>query len=223
MAGADTWPARLLLLDATQPPTPALTQLSTSSSSTPAPPAPASSSTPPRPPQRASPSSSPQPAGPGCPHAGLDLVAVGLTSDEAQGCAALLAASTDLRDAPMPVDDTATEGWRSFTDQAGALRGEHTQARHTPPDQLPEPTATLLGAPGPGVPRHRRHNRRGSRHPRPGGTHHRARRLARRRPHPRRRPRPLARRRLPPPAGSPSWARSAPAPAARPSPNARPT
>ena len=68
------------------------------------------------------------------PHAGLDLVAVGLTSDEAQGCAALLAQSEDLVDAPMPVDQHARDGWRAWSDEAGALREEHTIARHDPAD-----------------------------------------------------------------------------------------
>lgn len=68
------------------------------------------------------------------PHAGLDLVAVGLTSDEAQGCAALLAQSEDLVDAPMPVDQHARDGWRAWSDEAGALRQEHTIARHHPAD-----------------------------------------------------------------------------------------
>lgn len=55
---------------------------------------------------------------------GLDLVAVGLTSDETQGCAALLAAGMGLDDAPVPTDDAVTDGWRSLTDTAGALRAE---------------------------------------------------------------------------------------------------
>ena len=60
------------------------------------------------------------------PHAGLDLVAAGLTSDEAQGCAALLAQSEDLDDVEIPHDQTAEEGWRSYSNTAGALRTEHT-------------------------------------------------------------------------------------------------
>ncbi|WP_457255914.1 LysM peptidoglycan-binding domain-containing protein [Pedococcus sp. P5_B7] len=68
------------------------------------------------------------------PHAGLELVAVGLTSDEAQGCAALLAQSEDLVDAPVPVDQHARDGWRVWSDEAGALREEHTTARHAPAD-----------------------------------------------------------------------------------------
>jgi len=81
------------------------------------------------------------------PHAGLDLVAVGLTSDEAQGCAALIAASTDYDDTPMPVDESATTGWRSYTDGAGALRPQHTVARQTPDKDILVATTTLL--PGP--------------------------------------------------------------------------
>ena len=61
--------------------------------------------------------------------AGLDLVAVGLTSDEAQGCAALLAQSEQVVAVAVPVDDQATEGWRSLVDQSGALRDKHTLPR----------------------------------------------------------------------------------------------
>jgi len=67
--------------------------------------------------------------------AGLDLVAVGLTSDEAQGCAALLAQSEQVDPVAVPVDNDATEGWRSFVDQSGALRDEHTLPREPQPDR----------------------------------------------------------------------------------------
>jgi len=77
--------------------------------------------------------------------AGLDLVAVGLTSDEAQGCAALLAQSEQVDAVAVPIDDHATEGWRSFVDQSGALRDEHTLPR----EPLPEADQ---GDAGPGVP-----------------------------------------------------------------------
>ena len=77
--------------------------------------------------------------------AGLDLVAVGLTSDEARGCAALLAQSEQVDAVAVPVDDHATEGWRSFVDQSGALRDEHTLPREPPPDPY-------RGDAGPGVP-----------------------------------------------------------------------
>lgn len=86
--------------------------------------------------------------------AGLDLVAVGLTSDEAQGCAALLAQSEQVDAIAVPVDDQATEGWRSFVDQAGALRDEHTLPREPRPDPdqgeavsaQPEATSVLSGS-----------------------------------------------------------------------------
>ena len=65
------------------------------------------------------------------PESGLELVAAGLTPDEAQGCALLLAQGEDLHDVPMPVASEGTENelWRSFADDAGALRPEHTVER----------------------------------------------------------------------------------------------
>ena len=75
------------------------------------------------------------------PEAGLNLVAVGLTSDEAQGCAALLAHTDTVIEVPVPVEQDAADGWRAWSDQAGALREQHTLPR-TPldgPDDLPEP------------------------------------------------------------------------------------
>ncbi len=78
------------------------------------------------------------------PEAGLDLVAVGLTSDEALGCASLLAHSETITEIPVPVDHDATDGWRAYSDEAGALRAEHTlprpEADHTPE----EDTVSLL-------------------------------------------------------------------------------
>lgn len=67
------------------------------------------------------------------PHAGLDLVAVGLTLDEAQGCAALLAAGAALDDEPLPIDRAETDGWKSVTDAAGALRPDLVSPRSQPP------------------------------------------------------------------------------------------
>lgn len=64
------------------------------------------------------------------PDLGLDLIAVGLTHDEAQGCAALLSVGTDTQDTPMPVDAQA-DGWQVLADQAGALRQELTLPRDT--------------------------------------------------------------------------------------------
>lgn len=75
---------------------------------------------------------------------GLDLIAVGLTSDETRGCALLYAQSEDLADVEMPVDETATDGWQAYADQAGGLRREHTIPRDASDEDLDEPTSTLL-------------------------------------------------------------------------------
>ena len=79
------------------------------------------------------------------PAAGLDLIGVGLTADEAAGCAALLAQSHAEPDVPMPpassdIEEPA-ESWRDWTDQAGALRPEHSAGRGAAVDQ---DLATLL-------------------------------------------------------------------------------
>ena len=100
---------------------------------------------------------------------GLDLVAVGLTTDEALGCAALIAQSTsDTPDVPIPQQIDA-DGWHAYADEAGALRTEHTQSRATPPDPVAEPTTSILPRRRRLSPR-RRHHRRRSRHPRPPGA-----------------------------------------------------
>ncbi|CUR54351.1 LysM peptidoglycan-binding domain-containing protein [Nocardioides sp.] len=52
----------------------------------------------------------------------LDVTAAGLTAEEAAVCAAIVEVTRDAENAPMPVDDTAEEGWRRRTDVAGALR-----------------------------------------------------------------------------------------------------
>jgi hypothetical protein len=80
------------------------------------------------------------------PHAQLDLVAVGLTSDEAQGCAALLAHSDNAENVAIPHDKKAPQGWRSYSNQAGALRHEHTRPRHPPKPNLAQPVGSLLPA-----------------------------------------------------------------------------
>ena len=193
-AGADTWPARLLLVDAAATDrTPALDQLLTLVD------------------QHAGQTGTsvvvrgPRDTAPGVelhvtaagrvtlPHAGLDLVAVGLTSDEAHGCAALLAASENLDDVAMPVDPDAADGWRAFSDQPGPC------ARSTPC-----PGTRLRGRPDVrararrrGLPSPRRHHRRGPRRARPARARPGPCRGRAGRPHPRRRRRRLVRRRLP--------------------------
>lgn len=75
---------------------------------------------------------------------GLDLAAVGLSSDEAHACALLYAHSEDLQDVEAPVDVDATEGWEAYVDQSGALRREYTLPRSTQPDEVDEPMTSLL-------------------------------------------------------------------------------
>lgn len=77
-------------------------------------------------------------------HAGLNLIAVGLTSDEARGCALVYAQSEVAEDVPVPVDETATDGWEAYTDQSGALRREYTLPRNTPEGAVDEPLSSLL-------------------------------------------------------------------------------
>ncbi|MDN5715651.1 MAG: LysM peptidoglycan-binding domain-containing protein [Janibacter sp.] len=76
------------------------------------------------------------------PSVGLELVAVGLTSDEARGCAAVLAQGEQLDDVAIPVREDVTEGWRTWTDEAGALREEHVKAREEADDR--EETDSVL-------------------------------------------------------------------------------
>jgi hypothetical protein len=75
------------------------------------------------------------------PDLGLDLIAAGLTEEEARGCAALLAHAEDPIDAPIPDFGEQAYGRATFADQAGALRREHTLPRHSlEPDPRPDPT-----------------------------------------------------------------------------------
>src|SRR3546814_9026087 len=80
----------------------------------------------------------------GLEHAGLNPSPVGLTSDEARGCALVYAQSEVAEDVPVPVDETATDGWEAYTDQSGALRREYTLPRNTPVDAVDEPLSSLL-------------------------------------------------------------------------------
>jgi len=82
------------------------------------------------------------------PAVGLDLIAVGLTSDEAAGCADLLAQADDTDDVPVP-QNPDSDGWRALSDQAGALRPDLTIPRNTHPIRPTEVTASLLPDPDP--------------------------------------------------------------------------
>jgi nucleoid-associated protein YgaU len=142
--GDDTWPSRLLLLDAASPETPALAQLLRLVDEHPGRTATCVVVT------------GDRAETPGVvldvtaygriniPHAGLNLVAAGLTSDEAQGCAALLAQSEDLDDVEIPHEQTVEVGWRSYANAAGALLIEHTLPRGTPNETVDEPTGSVL-------------------------------------------------------------------------------
>jgi nucleoid-associated protein YgaU len=78
---------------------------------------------------------------------GLDLNAVGLTGEETRGCAQLYAQSQVLADVPVPVDETATEGWEAYADQTAALRRGYTLPRDAPAEAIEEPTSSILDAP----------------------------------------------------------------------------
>lgn len=72
--------------------------------------------------------------------ANLDLVAVALTSDEAHGCAALLAQSEDLTDTELPVDESVEDGWEAYATQSGSLRTEYTGPRRSSSEASTGPT-----------------------------------------------------------------------------------
>lgn len=128
--GADPWPAKMLMVDAAADTTPALEQLldlvRTHGGHT-------GTSVVVRGEELAGDGIEVQISASGrivMPTSGLDLIAVGLTADEAQGCAALLAQSEDLEDVDIPsVDESDEESWKAWTDEAGALREEYTLPR----------------------------------------------------------------------------------------------
>lgn len=75
------------------------------------------------------------------PALGLDLVANGLTEDEARGCIALINAGRNLDDIEMPIaDDADGEEWEQFCTQAGAIRADKTVPRDS---DDPEATSVL--------------------------------------------------------------------------------
>lgn len=87
------------------------------------------------------------------PNLGLDLITNGLTEAEASGCATVIATATiegdqddsaQLLDEPIPpLDKPALGEWTRWSDQAGALRTEHTEPRES--DRVDE--RSLLSAP----------------------------------------------------------------------------
>jgi len=74
---------------------------------------------------------------------GLDLIAAGLTSEEAAACAGIVDLTRESPAVSMPTFTQADDGWRSLTDQAGALREELTDVREDGPvgdaSMLPNP------------------------------------------------------------------------------------
>lgn len=84
------------------------------------------------------------------PALGLDLIANGITHDEAAGCVQLIQAAEDLRDTAVPTVDAEDDGWRQFGDQAGRLRPSLTEPRNPKgsPDlarnNLPQADAEIL-------------------------------------------------------------------------------
>jgi len=72
----------------------------------------------------------------------LDLIAVGLTPDEAAGCTVLLSHADTASDVAMPTH--GEDGWRANGDAAGALRADLVLPRNTDPGTLAEPASSLL-------------------------------------------------------------------------------
>lgn len=66
------------------------------------------------------------------PALGLDLIACGLTNEEAAACAAIVDLTRDAEIEPMPVSDT-TDGLEALTDVSGAVRVELTEPRRQGP------------------------------------------------------------------------------------------
>ena len=171
-AGADTWPARLLLIDAAHDPHPVPGPAAgPPRTPTPAPPAPASSSPAPRPQhRRASSSSSPAPAGSGSHTPGWTWSPSGSPATKPEAARPCSPPTEHLHDDAIPVDRTPPTGWRAFTDEAGALRARAHPSPGTPREDRPgRPAAPPARRRRRGLPAGCRHHQRGPGHPRPPG------------------------------------------------------
>ena len=78
------------------------------------------------------------------PDIGLEVIAVGLSTVEADGIGALLAHCEDVDNVEVPAEPTATTGWRAWADEAGALRQEHTHPRDVAGNNADEESAGSL-------------------------------------------------------------------------------
>jgi nucleoid-associated protein YgaU len=67
------------------------------------------------------------------PALGLDLRAAGLTSEEAEACAAIVDLTRESEPVKVPPFEQAGDGWRALADQSGALREELTHVREEGP------------------------------------------------------------------------------------------
>lgn len=77
------------------------------------------------------------------PALGLNLIANGITPDEARGCVQLLQAAEHLPSTEVPAQ--GGDGWRQHADEAGRLRPELTEPRN--PDGNADPATTNLPQP----------------------------------------------------------------------------
>jgi hypothetical protein len=77
---------------------------------------------------------------------GIDLTAVGLSADELAMSARIAGVTRDASDVPVPIDDPENDdGWRSWTDAAGAPRAAHAHPRPDDPDRPAGPGSLLPG------------------------------------------------------------------------------
>ena len=82
------------------------------------------------------------------PTLGLDLIANGITADEARGCVQLLTAAEQLDDVEVP--DDHNHGLHQYADRAGKLRSDRTEPRSAGGSQgakgtnVPQPDAKVL-------------------------------------------------------------------------------